>query len=104
MREWTQTIAFDEYHHFFSDRSLVDLFANPSFSVPLLGMSLLLILFFMFAHTRFHERHRESLQIPARSVHEWNEGVVSSSLTDFTRENALALHRGYLERILRHSK
>lgn len=102
LRDWAGGISFDEYHHFFSDRSFWDLIVNPAFSVPLFGMALLLILFFLFAHTRFHERHRERSELmPAQSVHEWNEGIVSSSLTNFSRAEALDLHYEYIERIFR---
>ncbi|NQW45176.1 MAG: DUF4350 domain-containing protein [Deltaproteobacteria bacterium] len=103
--DWAKTISFDEYHHFFSDRSVLDLIANPSFSLPLLGMALLLVLFFLFAHTKFHRRHlEEQATTPGHSVHEWNEGVVSASLTAFARQNALTFHHSHLVKIFQRVK
>ncbi len=42
-------ILIDEYRHFFTTKTLTDLFLDPSFSVPLLGMGMLVFIYLFFS-------------------------------------------------------
>ena len=101
LARWGNGIAFDEFHHFFSDRTWVDLLLNLSFSLPLLGLLLLLILFFVFGHTRFHQKQREVPPPSANSMHDWNEGIVTASVTNYSLAEAMAFHRRSLQQIFK---
>ena len=75
---WAPHLLIDEYHHFFTQKTWSDLLARIDFTVPLVGMVVGLVLFFGFAHSRFHER---VLNLAAsRTYHELNENVVRKFL------------------------
>lgn len=98
---WGKGITFDEYHHFFSDRTWLDLLKNLSFSVPMFGMLLLMILYFVFGHAEFHQKRPPAEKLPANSMHDWNEGIVTASVTRDSLPAALAFHRRCLEALFR---
>lgn len=75
--DWT----FDEYHHYFSDRTFWDLMRRPAFGLTMVGIGLMLFLFFFFAHTPLHEKH---LIPPERrrpvNFHQFNEHFVRAAV------------------------
>ena len=73
----TEGIAFDEYHHFFTDRTVGDLLATPSFFFPLIGFVGIVLLFLIFGYSEYHETAmQEPSSTPARSHHLFNEKIV----------------------------
>lgn len=73
----SSTLLIDEYHHFFSDKTLADLLSLPTFILPLAGMFLGVILFFIFGHSVFHEKSLVVEETPAiRSYHQLNERIL----------------------------
>jgi hypothetical protein len=95
------SITFDEYHHFFSDRSFFDLLKDPAFGATIAGIVATLILFFFFGHTPLHEKH---LIPPPRkrpvSFHEFSEKFLRSTIErKGSFEETLAEHYRLLSRL-----
>lgn len=99
-------IAFDEFHHFFSDRTFGDLMARPAFGITIVGIVLILMLFFLFAHTPLHEKH---LIPPPRKrpegFHDFNERFIQGAIKkpSHYREN-LTTYYDFLRRLFPESQ
>ncbi len=93
-------ILIDEYHHFFTEKSLGDLFLLPSFSVPIFGMVLTAILFFLFgAPSAQLSTPDKTVRRSGRSYHQMNELILSGLLRqDETLEASVARLKSYLLR------
>ena len=53
LAEWSGRALVDEYHHFFTEKTMTDLWMDPRFLLPILGFVILALLYFTFAHTEF---------------------------------------------------
>ncbi len=95
---WAPHLLIDEYHHFFTDKTAQDLLARLDFTLPLGGMIVGLILFFLFGHSRFHERPFKPVR--ARAYHELNENIVRKYLQDPSLAlEAVDQQRQFLQRL-----
>ena len=96
------TFGFDEYHHYFSDKSLADLLLEPTFTVPLVGLIAVILLFLAFGDDELRQDERETARPQAgagRSYHELGAGVLAGVLTSPRRRGAaLARQAGFLRR------
>lgn len=78
------SIILDEYHHLFSDKTVGDLVREPSFALPIFGMVVVGILFFLFGRLSKRDAwERKPEGVPARSFHHFGaslfEGLVKKS-------------------------
>lgn len=95
---WAPHLLIDEYHHFFTDKTFKDLVARLDFTLPLGGMIVGLVLFFLFGHSRFHERPFKPVR--ARAYHELNENIVRKYLQDPSLAlEAVDQQRQFLQRL-----
>ncbi len=95
---WAPRLLIDEYHHFFTHKTFRDLTARMDFTLPLGGMIVGLILFFLFGHSNFHERALRPVH--ARAYHELNENIVRKYLQDPSLANdAVDQQRQFLQRL-----
>jgi hypothetical protein len=77
LAEWGTPFTFDEYHHFFSDRTIWDLFLLPAFAGPALGLLLSAILYFAFGYSKFHQRSESEMKKQDfRSFHDVHESMI----------------------------
>ena len=95
----TGTIVLDEYHHLFSDKTVGDLLLEPSFSLPIFGMVLVGILFFLFGRLSKRDAwERKQQPAPARSFHHFGvslfQGLVKSSKLE---NQAVDQHEAFLK-------
>jgi len=74
-------MTFDEYHHYFSDRTFWDMMKRPAFGLTIAGIFIMLLLFFFFAHTPLHDKH---LIPPPRkrtsTFHDFNEHFLQTAI------------------------
>lgn len=69
------TILIDEYRHFFTEKTLTDLFLDPSFSIPLLGMALLVFIYLLFSNP--HDLDNSHEIIPKETdYHQLNSNLI----------------------------
>ena len=95
---WAPRLLIDEYHHFYTDKTLADVFARLDFTLPLGGMIAGLLLFFCFGHSTFHERALRP--VSARSYHELNVNIVRKFLREPNlARDAVAQQRQFLQRL-----
>ncbi len=92
-------IVFDEYRHFFSDKTLKDLFLNPSFSLPLLGLAMGALGFFLFGYSEAHSVENSPAQPSPRSAyHDLNSGIFHGLLDrSGSFDEAVKSQQRYLE-------
>jgi hypothetical protein len=95
---WAPRLLIDEYHHFFTQQTWTDLLLRADVAVPLGGMIAGLVLFFLFGHSRVHER---VLHAPlSRPYHALNENIVRKFLLDpALAGEALDMQRQFLLRL-----
>jgi hypothetical protein len=78
---WAAPLLIDEYHHFFSDKTLWDLVKEPAFGLTLAGVLVAVLLFFVFGHTEFHESSLlPAVRASGLTYHQVNEGIVLEKL------------------------
>jgi len=89
----------DEYFHFFSDKTLWDLWGKWQFTLPMLGMLILLMTYFVFGHSPFRERMRTLSEKPRayETYHDLNIQI-AQGLMDLKSNSAesAAFHRSLL--------
>ena len=68
-------VMVDEFHHFFSSKTLGDLLMFPPFILPILGMVAGLLLFFLFGYSEFYEPPRKAAG-EGRSYHDVGEKIL----------------------------
>ena len=76
-------IVIDEYHHLFSERSLADLVMTPWVSLPLLGLLLAALAFFLFGEAPSSASTNATVRIP--SFHRFNQDALRGMLKDKQR-------------------
>lgn len=75
-------IVTDEYHHFFSEKSLADLIMTPQVSLPIIGIILISILYFMFGYDRGRQLRKSRTSLKShRSFHEINLALLANALS-----------------------
>lgn len=96
--KWAPRLMIDEYHHFYTQNTRGDLLARADVALPLGGMIVGLVLFFIFGHAPFHQR-----QLPteiSRTYHELNENVVRGFLQQRTNAgDAIDMQQRFLLRL-----
>ncbi len=98
LAEWSGRALFDEYHHFFSEKTAKDLWLEPRFVLPIAGFAVGAILFFLFAHTPARPR-RAGAPRPHRSYHDLNREILATLLgTDDALSGAIRKHASFLKR------
>lgn len=94
-------VKLDEYHHLFAETSLGELLTFPEFILPIVGMIIGIILFFLFGYTPL--RFEESGVAPAAfgpSHHDLYLGIVSGVLGQHEgARDGLEFHRKILARL-----
>jgi hypothetical protein len=95
-------VAVDEYHQFFSNYTFFDLLKELRFSIPIFGFLILTVLYFFFAHTKFHERRISNAKaIQNLSFHHLNERVMFANMDQKSRKmEAVELQALVLKRLL----
>lgn len=99
---WSGTSLIDEYHHFFTEKTMKDLWLDPRFLLPILGFVLGALLYFLFAHTelRSHLKRRSPAEIGRRSYHEFNREILISFFgTKGALENAVKKQALFLKHL-----
>jgi hypothetical protein len=91
-------MLIDEYHHFFSDKTFWDMMKEPAFGLTMVGVFAIVLLFYIFAYTKFHET---SLAPPPTinpgSYHDLGKSLVEQLLNDSrTFPTVLKNHEGFL--------
>jgi hypothetical protein len=94
-------IVLDEYHHLFSDRTVGDLVLEPSFALPIFGMILVGIIFFLFGRLSKHDAWERPPTPPqARSFHHFGvslfQGLVKRSKIE---DQAVNEHAEFLKNL-----
>ncbi len=87
VREYPR-IALDEYRHFFTDKTLADLLMQPAFTLPIAGMIVGVILFFLFGHTDFGfstaaATRARTKRSESGSMHETNSLILQGFITRY---------------------
>lgn len=77
--EHSRTIQFDEHKHFFSEKTLLDLFLTPSFILPIIGMVGGALVFFLFGYSDFHWKTEQPTRDLAQ-YHEVNRAILHGFL------------------------
>lgn len=88
---------FDEYHHFFAGNTLGDLLTLPAFMLPLVGLVLCLLLFFVLGPSHQVEPVAIAPLVPLRGFHDVNVALLHSELRHATHE-AVTMQAKFLER------
>lgn len=98
--ERAESIAFDEYHHFFTDKTFADLLATPEFLLPLLGFLGIVLLFFVFGYSEYHETAMEATPpAPTSSHHRFYEKVVQGVIVrSHGLQEGIALQTAFMRR------
>lgn len=95
-------LLFDEFHHFFSDRTFGDLLARPPFLLTMLGIVTVLLLFFFFSYSSLSYPKGKTIRAERVGLgfHHLGESLLSSVIEkgDSDRE-ALARHQAFLKKI-----
>lgn len=75
-------LYIDEYHHFFSSKTLSDLLTYPPFIVPVAGLVFGLLMYFIFAHTKFYERTlKGGEKVQVKSYHALSGSILDNMMT-----------------------
>jgi hypothetical protein len=100
LEAWAPHVLIDEYRHFFSDKTWMDLLREPSVAVPLLGFLTALLCFLVFAYTQLHQVREATADPEPRSYHAANEAIALGTLN---RRDAWAAvlrqHQRFLKRL-----
>ena len=98
----SHTIVIDEYHHFFSERGVGDLLMTPWVSLPMLGLLLAALAFFLFGESPLNEKSEQSLRAP--SFHRFNQDALRGLLSNKqVYQDALARQQRVVRRAQAHS-
>lgn len=99
-------ILIDEYHHFFSSKTLADLLVYPPFLFPVGGLIVGLLLFFILAHTKFSESSlKEQEKTQGQSYHAMGESILERMMNDpGLRQEAVGKHIQYLNNLFPEKK
>lgn len=94
-------ILVDEYRHFFTDKTVSDLLLTPSFTIPILGMVVGALLFFLFGRTEFQFLTPQWVEPKTRrQQHSMNEKILLGFLhKNNTFEAAVLEQARYLEHL-----
>jgi hypothetical protein len=88
-------MVFDEYHHFFTERTVTDLLLEPSFAFPIFGLILAAILFLAFGRLNltdaFAERKTDRTPL---SYHALNTRIISGLVSYDTSNRSVAKEQG----------
>ena len=91
-------IIIDEYRHFYSDKTVWDLFFEPAFSLPIFGLIAMALLFFLYGAIGFEDLLKGSEEPRFhRPSHVFNERILSGLVqqtkakADFIEGHALFL-------------
>lgn len=71
-------IIFDEYHHLFSEKNLGDLILTPWVSLPMTGLILAALAFFLFGEAPLTFKHPSTFAAP--SFHRFNQDTLRGLL------------------------
>lgn len=95
-------IGINEYVHHFTDRHFLDLFELPSFILPLVGLIVSLILYYLFAHTAFHETSKRfQLKNGSKSLHHVGQALMLGLVEDSKHwSDALTEHKRFLQDLI----
>lgn len=95
------SILIDEYQHFFSDKTMWDLFTEPTFFLPIFGMIIAAILFFLFGRANRNEAFSQiPPPLPVLSYHTLNERVLCGLASKFpSRYELFVYHADMLQRL-----
>lgn len=101
LAKYAGKIGVDEYHHFFADKDFWDLLGLPEVWIPLAGMILMMMIYFIFGGNLTDlNRHSDSSTGPRISYHDINQGVLEKAVSQLqNRRDALMEHREFLIRI-----
>ena len=69
-------VLVDEYRHFFTEKTLADLFLNPSFFIPILGMAILVFIFMIFSDYPPNEKPLDDKLAKEIGYHQLNSQIV----------------------------
>lgn len=74
-------MGFDEYHHFFSDKTLTDLLLTPASTLPMLGL-IATVLLFLASRKRWEGGGEPNApSTPTRGYHEMNVDILGAQMT-----------------------
>lgn len=75
------SIMIDEFRHFYSDHTWSHLFKEPKFFIPVIGMLICILLYFLFGSTRYEIAFKATQEnSPTRSLHDLNERILTRAL------------------------
>lgn len=72
-------MGFDEYHHFFSDKTLADLLLTPASTLPLLGL-IATVLLFLASRKRWAAAETSATAAATRGYHEMNVDILGAQM------------------------
>lgn len=95
-------MALDEYHQLFSEKELSDLLTKWDFSLPIAGLVLIMLLFFIFGRTEFHRKiYRRAQNVSTQNYHAFYERILLRQFQyPALRDSILRQHHRYLVSLL----
>ncbi len=88
-------MVFDEYHHFFTERTVTDLLLEPLFALPIFGLILAAILFLAFGRLNLSDAFADrKVDRPVLSYHALNTRIIGGLVSQDTAHRSAAKEHG----------
>ncbi len=100
LAKWTKKTLFDEYHHFFTEKTAKDLFVNPHFMVPAIAVFLGCLIYFLFAQSKLDWMRQTSPRLTNdKSFHKLYSSTISNIVkTENNLGSLVKLQAEYLKK------
>ena len=95
------TIGIDEYHHFFSEKNTFDLFLEPTFALPVFGVTLAALLFMIWGRLNLEDAYgSRTTDTVALPYHALNQRILRGlTIRKYSEDDFTKTHAEYLTRL-----